>query len=67
MRKIISKILRKRGYRKYSIAELKTMNIGIVITQEYITSRKFRRIMNESEIGSFIKDTLSEWEKLNNE
>lgn len=67
MRKIISKILRNRGYRKYSIAELKTMNIGIIITQEYIKSRKFRRLMNDSDVGSFIKDTLSEWEKLNNE
>lgn len=67
MKKYIKKFLRKRGYRKYSIAELKTMNIGIVITQEYIRSRKFRRLMNESEVGKYIKDTLSEWQKIDHE
>tara|TARA_R110000751_G_scaffold73709_2_gene149098 strand:+ start:19459 stop:19668 length:210 start_codon:yes stop_codon:yes gene_type:complete len=63
-KKLITKYLRKKGYRKYSIAELKTMNIGIILTQEYIQSRKLRRILKETEVGSFIKETISEWEKI---
>lgn len=64
MKKLIRKFLRKKGYRKYSIAELKTMNIGIVLTQEYIKSRKLRRMLKDFEVGKYIKDTIQEWENI---
>ena len=63
MKKIIKKILAKRGYRKLSIAELKTMNVGIVLTEEYIRNRKLRRLLRETEIGEFVKQTIKEWER----
>ena len=63
MKKLIKKLLAKRGYRKLSIAELKTMNVGIILTEEYIRNRKLRRLLRETEIGSFVKQTIYEWEQ----
>jgi len=63
MKKLIKKFLAKRGYRKLSIAELKTMNVGIILTEEYIRNRKLRRLLRETEIGSFVKQTIYEWEQ----
>lgn len=63
MKKLIKIFLLKRGYRKLSIAELKTMNVGIILTEEYIRNRKLRRLLRETEIGSFVKQTIQEWEQ----
>lgn len=66
MKKLIKRYLAKKGYRKLNIAELKTMNVGIVLTQEYINNRKLRRLLKDTEIGSFVKQTIHEWEKIQN-
>lgn len=57
----IQKFLAKRGYKKYNKAELQMIIVSTEICEQYIKSRKFRRIMDEHNIGKTIKNVLDNW------
>lgn len=58
MRKLINKV----RYFLLTPTELKLLRISAVITEEYIKSRTFRRMIDKTPIGDYIKQTLNNWE-----
>ena len=59
------KFLNKRGFKRLTNAELKMMNVAVMITEEYIHSRKFRRAIKDTKMSDYIEQTLKEWNMLN--
>jgi len=55
------KFLNKRGFKRLTNAEVKMMNVAVMITEEYIHSRKFRRAIKDTKIANYIEQTLNDW------
>ncbi len=62
IRKRFQKYLSKKGYKKYNRAELQMILISTEICEQYIKSRKFRRTMDDLNIGKSIKNVLANWD-----
>lgn len=58
MRKLINKL----RYLLLTKTELKLICMSAVITEEYIKSRTFRRMIDKTPIGDYIKQTLNNWD-----
>ena len=63
IKKRLEKWLFKKGYKKYNQGELQMIIVSTEICEQYIKSRKFRRIMDEHNIGKTIKEVLSNWDE----
>jgi len=63
IKKSIQKYLFKKGYKKYNQGELQMIIVSTEICEQYIKSRKFRRIMDEHNIGKTIKEVLANWDE----
>tara|TARA_R110000787_G_scaffold148149_2_gene262051 strand:+ start:7150 stop:7350 length:201 start_codon:yes stop_codon:yes gene_type:complete len=61
IKKIIKAYLFKKGFRKFTSGELKMIIISTEIVENYISSRKFRRTMNDLDLGKSIRNLLNEW------
>lgn len=63
LKKKIKNYLLKRGYKKFNQAELQMIIVSTEICEQYIKSRKFRRIMDEANLGKTIREVLNDWGK----
>jgi len=58
MRKLINKI----RYIMLTKTERKLIGISAMLTEEYIRSRTFRRMMDKTQVGDYIKQTINNWQ-----
>jgi hypothetical protein len=42
------------------------MQMSVLITEEYIHSRKFRRAIKDTKLANYIEQTLHEWDAIKN-
>ena len=61
MRKLIAKIMKRFGYKKLSIEEMKLLSVGLHTVQHYINDRKFRRTLKDQPIGDAINQIIHGW------
>ena len=61
MRKLIAKIMKRFGYKKLSIEEMKLLSVGLHTVQHYINDRKFRRTLKGQPIGDTINQIIHGW------
>lgn len=66
IKSLVHKYLIKRGFKKLSKTEYKMMQMSVLITEEYIHSRKFRRAIKDTKLANYIEQTLLEWDAIKN-
>tara|TARA_R110001592_G_scaffold1155_8_gene6829 strand:- start:2409 stop:2648 length:240 start_codon:yes stop_codon:yes gene_type:complete len=62
---IVSFLKRKKNirYKTLDPKELKIMGLGSLVLEEYINSRKFRRMFKDHDVEKYINQTLNTWDK----
>lgn len=55
------KFLQKIRIKRITNSEMKMMSIGVMVTEQYINSRKFRRTIKDTKISNYIEETLNDW------
>jgi len=62
---IVSFLKRKKDtrYKQLDPKELKIMGLGSLVLEEYIRSRKFRRMFKDHDVEKYINQTLNTWDK----
>ncbi len=59
--KIIRKFIAKFRMRKLSINQKYLLMLGAEILDEYQSNRTFRRQMDKTKFGDYIKNTIKNW------
>lgn len=57
------KMKKDTRYKKLDPKELKIMGLGSLVLEEYIRSRKFRRMFKDHDIEKYINQMSNTWEK----
>ena len=55
------KFLQKIRVKRISNSEMKMLTVGVLVTEKFIHSRKFRRAIKDTKIANYIEQTLNDW------
>ena len=63
MVKLFKRLFRKRRYKGLNEHDKWLLSLGVEITNEYINSRSFRRVLDKTPYGQVIKAKIHNWNK----
>ena len=66
MRKLIKKIKQRIRWGKMNKNDRFLLSLGVEITNDYIHSRSFRRIIDKTVYGKLIQKRIKDWNKETN-
>jgi|TARA_R110001592_G_scaffold87052_1_gene256946 hypothetical protein len=66
MKKLIAKIKQRIRWGKMNDNDKFLLSLGVEITNDYIHSRSFRRIIDKTQYGKLIQSRIKNWNKNKN-